>query len=76
VADVGHATRSERGEGIGSLSEVLPPEQARRLASGLELYNTSKHGRRLRIAAIDLWALPLRCLDWRILALQMRQGET
>jgi hypothetical protein len=52
--------------GIGSLYEAFPPEQARRLASRLEIHHTPKHGSWLNIAEIELSALTLQCLDRRI----------
>jgi hypothetical protein len=39
--------------GIGSLYEAFPPEQARRLASRLEIHHTPKHGSWLNIAEIE-----------------------
>jgi hypothetical protein len=52
--------------GLGSLYEAFPPEQARRLASRLEIHHTPKHGSWLNIAEIELSALTLQCLDRRI----------
>ena len=52
--------------GLGSLYEAFPPEQARRLASRLELHHTPKHGSWLNIAEIELSALTLQCLDRRV----------
>jgi hypothetical protein len=52
--------------GIGSLYEAFPPEQARRLASRLEIHHTPKQGSWLNIAEIELSALTLQCLDRRI----------
>jgi hypothetical protein len=52
--------------GIGSLYEAFPPEQARRLASRLEIHHTPKHGSWLNIAAIELSVLTMQCLDRRI----------
>jgi hypothetical protein len=49
--------------GSGSLSEAFPPEQARGLASRVELHHTPKPGRWLHIAEIELRALTLPCLD-------------
>jgi hypothetical protein len=52
--------------GIGALYEAFPPEQARRLASRLEIHHTPKHGSWLNIAEIELSALTLQCLDRRL----------
>jgi hypothetical protein len=62
--------------GIGSLSEAFPPEQARRLASRLEIHHTPKHGSWLKIAEIELSALTLQCLDRRIPARETLMNET
>jgi hypothetical protein len=67
--------------GIGSLYETFPPEQARRLASRLELHHTPKHGSWLNIAEIELSALTMQCLDRRLpdretLIEETRQWET
>jgi DDE superfamily endonuclease len=62
--------------GIGSLYEAFPPEQARRLASRLELHYTPKHGSWLNIAEIELSALTLQCLDRRIPDLETLREET
>jgi hypothetical protein len=51
---------------MGSLYEAFPPEQARRLASRLDIHHTPKHGSWLNSAEIELSALPLHCLDRRI----------
>jgi hypothetical protein len=53
-------------QGIGSLDEAFPPEQARRLASRLEIHHTPTQGSWLTIAEIELSALTLQCLDRRI----------
>jgi hypothetical protein len=50
---------------IGSLYEAFPPEQARRLASRLEMHHTPKHGSWLNIAELERRALTLQCLDRR-----------
>lgn len=52
--------------GIGSLYEAFPPEQARALASRLEIHSTPKHGSWLNIAEIERSALTIQCLDRRI----------
>jgi DDE superfamily endonuclease len=62
--------------GIGALYEAFPPEQARRLASRLELHYTPKHGSWLNIAEIELSALTLQCLDRRIPDLETLRVET
>jgi hypothetical protein len=62
--------------GIGALYEAFPPEQARRLASRLELHYTPKHGSWLNIAEIELSALTLQCLDRRIPDLETLREET
>jgi hypothetical protein len=62
--------------GIGSLYEAFPPEQARRLASRLEIHHTPKHGSWLNIAEIELSALTIQCLDRRIPDLETLIRET
>jgi hypothetical protein len=62
--------------GIGSLYEAFPPEQARRLASRLEIHHTPKHGSWLNIAEIELSALTIQCLDRRIPDLETLIQET
>jgi hypothetical protein len=62
--------------GIGSLSEAFPPEQARGLASRLEIPYTPKPGSWLNIAEIELSALTLPCLDRRIPDLKTLIEET
>ena len=52
--------------GTGSLSEAFLPEQARRLASRLEIHQTPKHGSWLKIAEIELSALTMQCLNRRL----------
>jgi hypothetical protein len=52
--------------GLGSLYEAFPPDQARRLASRLELHHTPKHGSWLNIAEIELSVLTMPCLDRRL----------
>jgi rhodanese-related sulfurtransferase len=52
--------------GIGSLYEAFPPEQARGLASRLEIHYTPKHGSWLNIAEIEFSALNGQCLNRRI----------
>lgn len=62
--------------GIGSLYEAFPPEQARGLASRLEIHYPPKHGSWLNIAEIELRALSLQCLDRRIPDLETLIDET
>jgi DDE superfamily endonuclease len=62
--------------GSGSLYEAFPPEQARGLASRLEIHYTPKHGSWLNIAEIELSALTLQCLDRRIPDLETLIDET
>ena len=61
---------------IGSLYEAFPPEQARRLASRLEMHHTPKHGSWLNIAEIELSALTLQCLDRRMPDMATLREET
>jgi hypothetical protein len=63
-------------QGIGSLYEAFPPEQARRLASRLEIHHTPKHGSWLTIAEIELSALTIQCLDRRLPDLETLINET
>ena len=49
-----------------SLYAAFPPEEARRLASRLEIHYTPKHGSWLNIAEIELSALNTQCLKRRI----------
>jgi hypothetical protein len=51
---------------IGSLYEVFPPEQARRIAAKLEIHYTPKHGSWLNMAEIELSVLGRQCLKRRI----------
>jgi hypothetical protein len=62
--------------GIGSLYEAFPPEQARRLASRLEIHHTPKHGSWLNIAEIELSILTRQCLDRRIPDMETLTKET
>jgi DDE superfamily endonuclease len=62
--------------GIGSLYEAFPPEQARRLASRLEIHHTPKHGSWLNIAEIELSALTIQCLNRRLPDLETLINET
>jgi hypothetical protein len=49
-----------------SLYEAFAPEEAKRLASRLEIHHTPKDGSWLNMAEIDLGALGRQCLGWRI----------
>lgn len=51
---------------IGSLYEAFEPEQARSLASRLEIHHTPKHGSWLNMAETELSILCRQCLDRRI----------
>ena len=50
----------------GSLYEVFPPAEAKRLADKLEIHYTPKHGSWLNIAEIELSVLSRQCLDRRV----------
>jgi hypothetical protein len=52
--------------GIASLYQAFQPEEARRVASPLELHFTPKHGSWLNLAEVELSALVGQCLDRRI----------
>jgi DDE superfamily endonuclease len=62
--------------GMGSLYEAFPPEQARRLASRLEIHHTPKHGSWLNIAEIELSVLTMQCLARRLPAMETLTKET
>ena len=62
--------------GMGSLYEAFPPEQARRLASRLEIHHTPKHGSWLNIAEIELSVLTMQCLDRRVPDMETLTKET
>ena len=62
--------------GLGSLYEACPPEQARALATRLEMHHTPKHGSWLNIAEIELSALTLQCLDRRMPDIATLRAET
>jgi hypothetical protein len=49
-----------------SLYEVFPPDEARRLASKLEIHYTPKHGSWLDMAEIEISVLKGQCVDRRI----------
>jgi hypothetical protein len=60
---------------IGSLYEAFPPEEARRIATKLEIHYTPKHGSWLNIAEIELRALTVQCLNRRMPDLTILQRE-
>ena len=62
--------------GIGSLYAAFPPEQARRLASRLEIHSTPKHGSWLNIAESELSVLTMQCLNRRLPDLETLTKET
>jgi hypothetical protein len=62
--------------GTASLYETFEPEEARRLASRLEIHYTPKHGSWLNIAEIELSALNGQCLNRRIPTIQIMRKET
>lgn len=51
---------------LGSLYKAFPPEEARRIATKLELHYTPKHGSWLNVAEIELRVLTVQCLNRRI----------
>jgi hypothetical protein len=51
---------------LGSLYEAFAPEEARRIASKLEIHYTPKHGSWLNMAEIELSVLGRQCLNRRI----------
>jgi hypothetical protein len=51
---------------LASLYEAFPPEEARRIATKLEIHHTPKHGSWLNIAEIELRALTGQCMNRRI----------
>jgi hypothetical protein len=59
-----------------SLYEAFEPEEARRLASRLEIHYTPKHGSWLNIAEIELSALNGQCLNRRIPDIELMRTET
>jgi hypothetical protein len=63
-------------QGMGSLYEAFPPEQARRRAARLEIHSTPQHGSWLNIAEIERSALTMQCLARRIPDLETRTKET
>jgi hypothetical protein len=59
----------------GSLYEVFPPAEAKRLADKLEIHHTPKHGSWLNIAEIELSVLSRQCLDRRVPDAALLQAE-
>ncbi len=59
----------------GSLYEAFPPEEARRLASRLELHYTPKHGSWLNMAETEIGIMNGQCLDRRIDNAEIVQSE-
>lgn len=51
---------------IGSLYEAFAPEEARRIASRLEIHYTPKHGSWLNVAEVEFSVLGRQCLGRRI----------
>jgi hypothetical protein len=62
--------------GLGSLYETFPPEEARRLASRLDIHFTPKHGSWLNVAEIELSVMTKQCLDRRIPDMPTLRRET
>ena len=60
---------------IKSFYKAFPAEEARRLASRLELVHTPKHGSWLNIAEIQLSVLSRQCLNRRISDLETLRSE-
>ena len=60
---------------ISSLYVAFPPEQARALASRLEIHHTPKHGSWLNIAECYLSVLSRECLNRRIPNLELLELE-
>ena len=58
-----------------SLYETFAPEEARRLASRLEIHYTPKHGSWLNVAEIELSVLNSQCLNRRIPAIDLMRKE-
>ena len=61
---------------VASLYEAFEPEQARRLATRLEIHYTPRHGSWLNIAEIELSALTRQCLDRRTPNIETLRRET
>lgn len=61
--------------GFWSLYEILPPEEARRIANKLEWHYTPEHGSWLNIAEIELSALERQCLGRRFAEVPYLRSE-
>ena len=61
--------------GIGSLYEAFEPDQARSLASRLEIHYTPKHGSWLNMAETELSVLCRQCLNRPIESQQTMKQE-
>ena len=59
-----------------SLYEAFEPAEARRIAEGLEIHYTPKHGSWLNMAEIELGVLSGQCLDRRIPSREILEQET
>ena len=60
---------------IASLYETFDPQEARRLASRLDIHYTPKHGSWLNMAEIEFSALKGQCLNRRIPDMATMQSE-
>jgi hypothetical protein len=60
---------------IGSLYEAFTPEEARRIASRLEIHYTPKHGSWLNVAEVEFSVLGRQCLDRRIGSIEELTAE-
>ena len=58
-----------------SLYEVFPPDEARRVASKLDIHYTPKHGSWLDMAEIEISVLKGQCLDRRIPTVDQLEEE-
>jgi hypothetical protein len=62
--------------GLGSLYEAFRPEQARALATRLEMHHPPTHGSGLHFDEIELSALTLQCLDRQMPDIATLRAET
>ena len=60
---------------IASLYKAFPPEEARRIASKLEIHYTPKHGSWLDIAEIGINIMTRECLERRIPSIEKLREE-
>jgi hypothetical protein len=60
---------------LGSLYEAFAPEEARRIASRLEIHYTPKHGSWLNVAEVEFSVLGRQCLDRRIGSIEELTAE-